>query len=313
MGGNVFEGKTAKIKLENIDATLLAYFNELKDVFPKKSSIFNEEHFIPVGSVRKKLFSGDIDLAVSTSDLLDETMSDDSIAKWGIDISDVEKEFSILEKRARTATIDQLRIKAFLKTLAIYINPHAASLHCDQKKVTDGNLFGLYPQIDNNGKRLDVGVQIDWMVGDIDWLKFSYYSSVLPAESNVKGLHRTQLMLAAFQVANLSFSHINGIKDKDTGAVVSKDPISALNLLSSRLGVRITQLDTENYYKLHELLRGNMNPNDYELLIDIYFKILDSTRADIPDDLQTYWLDRRCILGLTGKFLPENSKLKEFT
>lgn len=45
-------------------------------------------------------------------------------------------------------------------------------------------------------------------------------------------------------------------------------------------------------------------------MIDIYLKILDSTRADIPDDLQVEWKKRRAKLGLTGKFLPDNSALK---
>jgi len=312
MGGNVFEGKTSNIKLEYIDTTLAAYFDELKVIFPKKSSIFNEAHFVPVGSVRKKLYSGDIDLAVSITDLLDDSSSADSISNWGLDIVEVEKEFSTLAKRARTATAHQLRIKAFLKILAVYINTHGSNLHCDEKKVTDGNLFGLYPQIDTNWQQLDIGVQIDWMVGDIKWLKFSYYSAALPVGSNVKGLHRTQLMLAAFQVANLSFNHINGVKDKDTGLVVSTDPDDALALLGNRLGLKVMQQDAENYYKLHAVLKEGMKFDDYNLLLDVYFKILDSTRADIPDDLQNLWIARQHTLGLTGKFLPDTSKLREF-
>ena len=48
---------------------------------------------------------------------------------------------------------------------------------------------------------------------------------------------------------------------------------------------------------------------DSNSIFDIYLKILDSTRCDIPDPLQSYWLDNRERLGLTGKFLPETSKL----
>ena len=44
-GGNVFAGKTAPISLENIDPTLTAYFEELKKLFPKKSAIFDRQHF----------------------------------------------------------------------------------------------------------------------------------------------------------------------------------------------------------------------------------------------------------------------------
>jgi hypothetical protein len=45
-------------------------------------------------------------------------------------------------------------------------------------------------------------------------------------------------------------------------------------------------------------------------MLDTYFKILDSTRADIPDNLQEEWIGRKDRLVLSGKFLPENSKLK---
>jgi hypothetical protein len=40
--------------------------------------------------------------------------------------------------------------------------------------------------------------------------------------------------------------------------------------------------------------------------------ILDRTRADIPEDLQAYWIDNQERLKLTGKFLPDNSKLKKY-
>jgi len=312
MGGNVFDDKTSNIKLENITPTLNTYFSELKQLFPKKANIFDEYHFHPVGSVRKKDESGDIDLAVSKFDILDETMSDESISLWNIDPNAVLLEFESLKRRARTSTDSQLRMKAFLKLLAVYINTTAPMLHCSGKKVTDGNLFGLYPQITANGDSLDIGVQIDWMVGDLKWLMFSYYSDILPKNSNVKGLHRTQLILAAFQVANLSFNHINGIKDKDTGEVVSTDPNNALRLLSNRLNIQVTVHDAENYYKLYDILSKQLKKDEYNMLLDIYFKILDSTRADIPDNLQEEWLFRKDQLGLTGKFLPDNSILKGY-
>jgi len=312
MGGNVFAGKTSSIKIENITPTLNTYFAELSKVFPKKSNIFNEKHFQPVGSVRKKLESGDIDLAISNIDILDQDMSCNSIASWDIDPQTVDIETAVLLKRARTATPRQARMKAFLKILATHINNRADLLYCNEKKVTDGNLFGFYPQFDENGNKLGINVQIDWMIGDINWLKFSYYSSITPEGSNVKGLCRTQLILAAFQVANITFNHVNGIKDKGTGKILANNPDLALKILSSRLGVNLTQTDAENYYTLHGVLKNGLSHDTYQTLIDIYFKILDSTRVDIPDDLQMYWVERQHALNLTGKFLPNNSKLKDF-
>lgn len=310
-GGNVFKGKTASIALKDIEPTLDAYFAELKKLFPKKAAIFNKKHFIPLGSVGKKPRSGDIDLGVDVKNILDQKMTDESIAAWGIDPQKVHTEFETLSKRARTSTPEQVMIKAFLKQLTIHINSRAPNLYCDETKVTAGNIFGLYPQITPSGIKNGMGVQIDWMVGDLNWLKFSYHSAAYPVESNVKGLHRTQLMLAAFQQANLSFNHVSGVKDKATGEVIATDPSKALKELSFRLGFKITDADAEDYYKLHALIKKKARPEDYSGILDTYFRILDSTRADIPDDLQDEWKRRKTRLHLTGKFLPDESKLKE--
>ena len=309
-GGNVFKGRTAPIKKEDIDPTLERYFQELKQIFPKKASIFNEEHFIALGSVRKKPTSGDIDLGVSALDILDEKMSDKSISQWGIDPKEVAIRAAELQKRARTSTPEQCRMKAFLQLLTVYINNNAPSLHCDEKKVTYGNIFGEFPQFNLAGKNLQTGVQIDWMIGNLQWLRFSYYSAAYPENSNVKGLHRTQLMLSAFQLANLSFNHVTGIKDKETGKTLSDDPESALNILGQRLGFKITPAEVEDYYKLHALLKSKLKPSNYNTLLHIYFKILDSTRADIPDNLQNEWLKHKDEWELTGKFLPDSSALR---
>ena len=309
-GGNVFAGKTAPINIDNIDSTLARYFAELKRLFPAKAGIFDESHFVALGSVRKKQESGDIDLGVSALDILDEKMSDKSIKSWGIDPGAVAREAEALQRRARTSRPEQSRMKAFLKLLVVHINAKAPLLHCDEAKVSAGNIFGLFPQFNEKGKNLGIGVQIDWMIGNLEWLKFSYYSSSYPKGSNVKGLHRTQLLLAAFQVANLSFNHVDGVKDKETGKIVATSPESALKVLSKHLGFKITLSDTQDYYKLHRLFKANMKPAQYNALLNIYLKILDSTRADIPDDLHTEWRNRAPELGLKGKFLPDDSLLR---
>jgi hypothetical protein len=50
---------------------------------------------------------------------------------------------------------------------------------------------------------------------------------------------------------------------------------------------------------------------DYDNIIDTFLKILDHTRVDIPEDLHEEWKARQKRLGLTGKFLPADSKLLE--
>lgn len=310
MGGNVFNNRASSIKRENIEPTLNNYFSELKTLFPKKSNIFNYWYFVKLGSVGKKSVSGDIDLGIDTINILDSDMSDASIAEWGIDPEAVRKEQESLASRARTSTAEMLRMKAFLKELTKHINQNSTLLHTDETKVSNGNIFGLFPQFDQTGAQTEYFVQIDWMIGNLDWLKFSYYSSAYPEESNVKGLHRTQLLLSAFQVAGLSFNHVTGIKDKETNEIIASDPVHALSILGERLGFEITNTDAEDYYKLHDLFLANMSADDYNRLLVVYFKILDSTRADIPDNLQEQWRIRKDQLGLTGKFLPDNSLLR---
>ena len=50
---------------------------------------------------------------------------------------------------------------------------------------------------------------------------------------------------------------------------------------------------------------------DQNKIFDTYLRILDKTRADIPPELQDYWRQHQSRLGLTGKFLPKDSNLKE--
>ena len=215
-----------------------------------------------------------------------------------------------MEKRARTTTAEQLLLKAFLKELVLYINKHAPTLYCDPVKVTNGNIFGLFPQINEKGEDVGIGVQIDWMVGNEKWLTFSYHSDAYPEESNVKGLHATQGILALFQVANMSFNHTNGVKDKETGKVIATDPDEALKVLSKALKVNVTMEDRNNFYKLYDLIK-KLPKAKYDQWVDTYLKIIDSTRADVPDVLQPEWKKRKDKLNLTGKFLPAESNLKE--
>lgn len=311
MGGNVFADKTDSIKREYINPTLDKYFEELKRLFPKKANIFNTTHFITLGSVGKKSVSGDIDLGIDIEHIVNFDNIPETLISWEIHDDDFNNEFALLKKRARTATDEQLRSKALLKLISMHINDFTNSITCDESKVGPGVMFSCFPQYTDKNVELGTEVQIDWMVGDIEWLKFSYYSSAYPEDSNVKGLHRTQLMLSAFQVANLSFGHTDGVKDKETREVVATTPAEALAVLSERLGFTVTQEDAENYYTLYTLLAENMDPDQMNKLLCTYFKILDSTRVDIPDNLTYHWLNYKDTLGLTGKFLPETSKLKE--
>ena len=306
-GGNVFGGNTDRISRENIQPTLDRYFAELKQVFPRAN--INPSDFHPTGSVGKRSTSGDIDLAIDATKLFPRGISTQTVQQWNIKPEEFVQRFDQFKKRARTSSDEQVAMKTALVLISEYVNEHAPTIHMDPKKVTPGNAFGMFPQFDEEGNNLNIGIQIDWMVGHLPWLEFSYSSSEYDENSNIKGLHRTQLMLAMFQAKNFSFNHKVGVKDKATKEVVARTPEEALNLLNELFGISLSRAELDNYFTLHDSI---LNHPDYDSVIQIYLKILDKTRVDIPDDLQKYWIRNQKALGLSGKFLPNNSNLTKY-
>lgn len=296
MGGNVF-GTTSGIKKEYIQSTLNGFINELCRIFPLRKEYL--EGYKVLGSAGKKEVSGDIDLALS-NDLVKDSKS------WGISQTRVLEYYDKFAKRARTATHEQLMKRAFIVSIADVIKSESKLIEVDTKGSSNGSLFCTFPQLNEKGERVGINVQIDINFGDLDWLEFAYYSDVY--EGNVKGLHRTQLMLSLFNYKGYIFSHNYGVKNKETQEIVASNPEQAIKLLSNEYGVKFTKDILSNFFTLMSFIQNNLK-EDSNSIFDIYLKILDSTRCDIPDPLQSYWLDNRERLGLTGKFLPETSKL----
>ena len=78
-------------------------------------------------------------------------------------------------------------------------------------------------------------------------------------------------------------------------------------LLNELFGLNLSIQQLANYHTLHDAIKGHPL---YDNVMQIYLKILDRTRVDIPDDLQEYWLQHKDEFGLTGKFLPDSSNLR---
>ena len=300
MGGNVFQGSSS-IKKEDIKPTLLNFFKELKSVFPKAAKHFRGMRTL--GSVGKKDMSGDIDMAISG-----EVFK--NLQDWDLDPVRIEVLFQGFKKRARTASEDQLQKRAVIVAVAEKIQAANTDILVDMKGSGAGALFLLAPQIDEQGENLGVGVQIDINVGDIDWLSFAYYSAKY--EGNIKGLHRTQLMLAMFSEKGYTFSHNYGVKDKETQEIVAKTPQQAVEILNREYNLNLSQADLADYLKLVEVLGTQVPKETLNSIYNRFLKILDSTRADIPEHLQQYWIDNQQALGLKGKFLPADSKLNSY-
>ena len=201
-GGHVFDGGSDKIAKEDIQPTLDAYLKEIKRLFPKAYKWYEKP--VTLGSVGKKDYSGDIDLAIS-----DEGLK--NVEDWNIDPQHIAELFAKYKKRARTSSDEQLTKRAVIVAIGEYINSNSDIIKTSDKSAGSGALFSQFEQIDHKtGEKNGKTVQIDQMFGDVDWLKFAYYSDAYVG--NVKGLHRTQLMLHLFSYKNHTFAHGKGIR-----------------------------------------------------------------------------------------------------
>ena len=299
MGGNVFD-LTKPIKKENIEPTLSKFMEELSRIFPGAKKHFKDIRRL--GSVGKKDISGDIDLAISEDSFKD-------IKEWDLDEKHIKELFDGFKKRSKSATDQQIMKRAILVALSEKIEEKGKDIHFDTKGTGGGSLFFAFPQYEGN-KKTNEWVQIDLNAGNIDWLDFAYYSDVY--KGNVKGLHRTQLMLSLFSNKGYTFSHNYGVKNKETQEITAKNPKEAIDLLNKLYGFNIDGTILPNYFKIQEFLKKNLSEEELNKIYDIYLKILDRTRADIPEDLQEYWIKNQKRLGLKGKFLPTNSNLIKY-
>jgi hypothetical protein len=303
-GGNVF-GTTSSIKKEYIQPTLSKFTAELKRIFPKVDFKFNT-----LGSVGKKDESGDIDLGMSVDQFMDKD-GNPLLSNWGIDKAEFDALYEKIRKRSRSSTEAQSKLRAMLELVAISIEKKSQFIDTDIKAAGGGSIFCNFPQFDEKGNELkEKSVQIDINVGNLDWLNFSYYSNTY--KDNVKGLHRTQLMLSMFQALDMMFKHSTGVTSKSTGEVVATNPQEAVDVLNKGFNINLTQDILNDYFELMDYLKKNLPEDKLNKILDIYLKILDSTRADIPFDLQNYWIENQDRLGLKGKFLPDNSKLTQY-
>lgn len=300
MGGNIFN-KTGRIKREHIQPTLNMFYSELGRVFPGAKKYFKD--IKPLGSVGKKEYSGDIDLAMDTTSLM-------KLEEWGLDKQEVVEFYKKFKARSRTSTKRQIIKRAILEAISQKIQDSNTDIDIDNKSTSSGTLFFAFPQFDQNNKPLDTGVQIDINFGSTNWLEFSYHSAAY--SGNLKGLHRTQLLVSLFSKKGYTFSHSYGVKEKESQKIIANTPEKAVQVLSKAYGVDFDLGTLSDYNKLISFIKKNLSKEDLERVLDSYLKILDSTRADIPTDLQVYWINNQERLGLTGKFLPDDSNLQGY-
>ena len=326
-GGNVFKGEDVdSIPLAFIQPTLEQYYEELSRLFPQHASKFAD--FVPLGSVGKKAKSGDIDLAVDVEELFPQgKVTDEDLQSWNLNPADWKATYEKMVKRARTAKPSEVELRAFLYEIAKYIGENSQIIKTDLKKIRPGQMFSLFPQISDTGEQKDVGVQIDWMMGNRNWLKFSYFSPD-PTESQplLKGLHRTQLLLAMFLAKDHSFKHVGGVFDRKTGEKVAHSPSEAMSLLGKLYSSNVSPETFNRFESALGWLMDNAQEQDKNRAIDAYLTILDRTKGNketlpsgeqnrcgyIPEELEDYWVQNWKRLGLKGNILCKtaNDKLR---
>ena len=273
MGGNIFKNIATAIPRDRIEPTIKAYTKVLGEIFPMKAHSLS--FFKPVGSAGKKPISGDLDLAIDYTHIV-RSFTSDEIGKWGIEWDDWNDLYTKIHKRARTATYQMSKMRALLTLISAKLTEKMNV----NDRVTAGNIFTCFEQHDESGPTGDY-VQVDWMVGDIDWLQWSYYSH---GEISLKGLHRTQFLVALFSEIGYTFNHFSGIKEKKTSEWTITSPEDALELLSEHYGM-VTHSQTQTFAQLHSwLLRAD--PASYFRVISRYREILRIQKENIPNVLQ---------------------------
>lgn len=273
MGGNIFKDKATSITKDRVAPTIEAYKRALGEIFPMKAHSLS--FFQPVGSAGKKEVSGDLDLAIDWTHII-RSFTADELQKWDIGYDEWNDTYTKIHKRSRTATYHMSKMRALLSLISVKLAENGIQLGGD---VTAGNIFTCFPQHDEDGPTDDY-VQIDWMVGDIDWLTWSYYSH---GEEGLKGLHRTQFLVALFSEIGYTFNHFSGIKKKKTKEWLISSPEDALQLLSEHYGM-VTHSQTQTFAQLHSWLL-NSDSGSYFKVINRYREILHVQKQNIPNVL----------------------------
>jgi len=282
MGGNIFKDHASPIARENIRPTLEKYVAHLEYIFSEKAHVF--KNFFPVGSVGKKLVSGDMDLALDFKHLFEgKPYNSEELQQFRVSPIEWETLYKKIKLRARTSTDEMCKLKAFLKLLT-YPVCSEGMIHVAGDKTTHGNIFSMFPQYDRHGQT-NKYVQIDWMIGNLPWLKFAYHSG--ESGGYLKGLHRTQLMVAMLSEKGYTFIHLKGIKNKITQEFVATTPKEAIGLFNQLFGDFIED-DFYDFITLHHFLRKYSPEGEYRKIVNSYLRILKTSRASIPSVLEEF-------------------------
>jgi hypothetical protein len=289
-GGNVFkntEYDTEDVLLNNIAPTIKKFTEDLGKLFPGKRSTFaalnDKSNWL--GSTGNKPQSGDVDLAYSEEAFFKDGKID--LEGWGISETEYTPLYEKNKKAARTATDEQIQLKSIIQLIVNKINNSGGEMYASDKASGAGSIHLSYPQHDPSGKKLDIRAQLDLDVGDMDWLKFRFNSELPKDDSNIKGLHRGQLMLAMFATLGYTFKSGRGFVRKETGETIANKPKEAMEVFNQEYKPKqpLTLDIINNYSKLIDYINNNLKPDDKEKTLNMFKEALRRAGAYVPENI----------------------------
>ena len=289
-GGNVFkntEYDTEDVLLNNIAPTIKKFTEDLGKLFPGKRSTFvalnDKSNWL--GSTGNKPQSGDVDLAYSEEAFFKDGKID--LKGWGISETEYTPLYEKNRKAARTATDEQIQLKTIIQLIVNKINTSGGEIYASDKASGAGSIHLSYPQYDTSGKKLDIRAQLDLDVGDMDWLKFRFNSELPKGDTNIKGLHRGQLMLAMFASLGYTFKSGKGFIRKETGETIANKPKEAIEVINQEYKPKqpLTLDIINNYSKLIDYINNNLKPDDKEKTLNMFREALKRAGAYVPENI----------------------------
>ena len=289
-GGNVFsntEYDSQDILLANIEPTIKKFVEDLSKLFPNKRASFaeltNKSNWL--GSTGNKSQSGDVDLAYSSEHFFKDGQID--IKGWGVDQNEYTQLYEKFKKASRTASEEQIQIRALLELIINKINTAGGDMFASNKATNGGTIHFSFPQYTSTGEKLDSRAQLDLDSGDMDWLKFRYNSELPKDDPNIKGLHRGQLMLAMFAALGYTFKNGKGFIRKETGEIIADKPQGTIEFFNKEYNPKqpLTLEIINNYNKLMAYIKANLKPEDQTKTLDMFKEAVRRAGAYVPDNI----------------------------
>jgi len=115
-------------------------------------------------------------------------------------------------------------------------------------------------------------VQTDFMFGDPEFQKFALNTG----ESNFKGVHRAILLASIAKAQDMKWSYKNGLVDRETNEIISKDPAEIAEKL---IGGTVADLSS-----VESIVKKIKSRSDYETLVKDAKEAFERDKLTLPEE-----------------------------